>query len=88
MNLKGKIINLKLLYEKLGKHKIDFFIYFKDWVMDWAHELKKCLVNGVGGGLGSIIKKPTPNPARCHSYSSLSRYKIRSSIVFPLTNKS
>ena len=50
--------------------------------------LKKRLVNRVGGGLGSIIKKPAPNPARCHSYSSLSRYKIKSSIVFPLTNKS
>jgi len=30
VNLKGKIINLKLLYEKSGKHKIDFFFFFKD----------------------------------------------------------
>ena len=26
--LKGKIINLKSLYEKLGKHKIDFIYLF------------------------------------------------------------
>ena len=36
--LKGKIINLKSLYEKLGKHKIDFiylFIYFYFKIRSW-----------------------------------------------------
>ena len=36
--LKGKIINLKSLYEKLGKHKIDFiylFIYFYFKIGSW-----------------------------------------------------
>ena len=36
--LKGKIINLKSLYEKLGKHKIDFiylFIYFNFKIGSW-----------------------------------------------------
>ena len=45
--LKGKIINLKLLYEISGKHKIDIYIYIYIYIF-YIKRLGHALSHGLG----------------------------------------